>query len=95
MPEKNLLQRFRHGAAALTAGSGCAEVIVFGGRKEPEGPHIADSVVLRFGILMWRIYFYYDHEIDRGINRLYFNRVVLLNEKIVCYTSEAKLINQQ
>ena len=50
VPEKNLLQRFRHGAAALTAGSGCAEVIVFGGRKEPEGPHLADSVVLRFGI---------------------------------------------
>ena len=50
MPEKykELIQRYGHGAAALTVNSDCVEVILFGGR----GKNIslmADSTILRFG----------------------------------------------
>ena len=51
MPEKNkkLIQRFEHGAAAVTVNSDCMEVISFGGKKEICGSLLADPVVLRFG----------------------------------------------
>ena len=54
MPEKykKLIQRFCHGAAAVTVNSDCVEVILFGGRKDVHllgSPPIADPVVLRFG----------------------------------------------
>ena len=51
MPEKNkkLIQRYGHGAAAVTVNSDCVEVILFGGKKEIIGSLIADTVVLRFG----------------------------------------------
>ena len=52
MPEKykELIQRFHHGAAAVTVNSDCVEVILFGGFKEVfELSPIADPVVLRFG----------------------------------------------
>ena len=51
MPEKDkkLIQRYGHGAAAVTVNSDCVEVILFGGRKELGGSPIADPVVLRFG----------------------------------------------
>ena len=51
MPEKDrkLLQRYGHGASAVTVNSNCVEVILFGGRKELARSPIADPVVLRFG----------------------------------------------
>ena len=51
MPEKDkkLIQRFGHGAAAVTVIADCVEVILFGGKKNREGSLIADPVVLRFG----------------------------------------------
>ena len=49
MPEKNkeLLQRWSHGAAAVTVNSDCVEVILFGGVKKVSLN--ADTVVVRFG----------------------------------------------
>ena len=52
MPEKDkkLIQRYGHGAAAVTVNSDCVEVILFGGYKEVLGRSpIANPVVLRFG----------------------------------------------
>ena len=50
MPEENkkLMQRFSHGAAAVTVNSDCVEVILFGGRNK-KGSLMADTVVVRFG----------------------------------------------
>jgi len=44
-----MLQRFGHGAAALSVSSECVEVILFGGKKEIVRSDWADTVVLRFG----------------------------------------------
>ena len=54
MPEKDneLIQRFGHGAAAVTINSDCVEVILFGGNKELGGSFVADPVVLRFGMFI-------------------------------------------
>ena len=41
--DKELLQRWGHGAAAVTVNSDCVEVILFGGYKE--GSLIANTVV--------------------------------------------------
>ena len=51
MPEKDkkLIQRYCHGAAAVTVNSDCVEVILFGGLKELGRSPIADPVVLTFG----------------------------------------------
>ena len=51
MPEKDkkLIQRFGHGAAAVTVNSECVEVILFGGHKKLGSSPIADTVILRFG----------------------------------------------
>ena len=51
MPEKDkkLIQRYGHGAAAVTVNSDCVQVILFGGCKELGGSPIADPVILRFG----------------------------------------------
>ena len=51
MPEKSkkLIQRYGHGAAAVTVNSDCVEVILFGGKRKYGGSNIADPVVLRFG----------------------------------------------
>ena len=48
---KRLIQRYDHGAAAVTVNSDCVEVILFGGYKDLllGSPPIADPVVLRFG----------------------------------------------
>ena len=53
LPEKNkkLIQRYGHGAAAVTVNSDYVEVILFGGKNELRGSFIADPVVLRFGKL--------------------------------------------
>ena len=50
MPEvdKHLVQRFNHGAAAITVNSDCMEVILFGGNNN-SGLLLADTVVVRFG----------------------------------------------
>ena len=50
MPEKDkkLIQRFRHGAAAVTVNSDCVEMILFGGVNK-KGSLKADTVVVRFG----------------------------------------------
>ena len=50
MPEKDkkLLERWGHGAAAVTVNCDCVEVILFGGRNKG-GSGIADTVVVRFG----------------------------------------------
>ena len=45
---KKLIQRFCHGAAAVTVNSDCVEVILFGGRGKI-GSLMADTVVVRFG----------------------------------------------
>ena len=51
MPEKDkkLIQRFDHGAAAVTVNSDCVEVILFGGQRIFRGSLLADPVVLRYG----------------------------------------------
>ena len=51
MPEKDkkLIQRFGHGAAAVTVNSDCVEVIMFGGERKYERLLTVDPVVLRFG----------------------------------------------
>ena len=47
---KKLIQRFCHGAAAVTVNSSSVEVILFGGqRRVGESSLLADPVVLRFG----------------------------------------------
>ena len=53
MPEKDkkLIQRWCHGAAAVTLNSDCVEVILFGGQKD-FGSFLADPVVLRFGMFI-------------------------------------------
>ena len=48
MKDKELLQRYGHGAAAVTVNSDCVEVILFGGRNKKSSP-IAGTVVVRFG----------------------------------------------
>ena len=50
MPEKykKLIQRERHGAAALIVNSDCVEVILFGGYSK-HGSLMADTTILRFG----------------------------------------------
>ena len=50
MPEKDkkLIQRCRHGVAAVTVNSDCVEVILFGGYNK-NGSFIADTVVVRLG----------------------------------------------
>ena len=49
MPEKdkNLIQRYHHGAAAVTVNSDCMEVILFGGWRNRL--LMADTVVIKFG----------------------------------------------
>ena len=47
--DKKLIQRYGHGAAAVTVNSDCVEMIVFGGLKKPKGSFISDPVVLTFG----------------------------------------------
>ena len=46
--DKKLIQRSRHGAAAVTVNSDCVEVILFGGWDKNHSL-IADTVVVRFG----------------------------------------------
>ena len=48
MKDKELLQRYGHGAAAVTVNSDCVEVILFGGFNKNHSP-IDDTVVVRFG----------------------------------------------
>ena len=50
MPEKDkkLIQRWYHGAAAVTVNSDCVEVILFGGCDKNDSL-MADTVVVRFG----------------------------------------------
>ena len=50
--DKRLLQRYGHGAAAVTVNSDCMEMILFGGYEDNllESLPIADPVVLRFGV---------------------------------------------
>ena len=47
--DKKLIQRYGHGAAAVTVNSYCVEVIIFGGLKKQGGSFVADPVVLTFG----------------------------------------------
>ena len=47
--DKELIQRWGHGAAAVTVNSDCVEVILFGGQKKLLGSLLADPVVLTFG----------------------------------------------
>ena len=53
MPEKykKLIQRYDHGAAALTVNSDCVEVILFGGCDKNLST-MADTTTLRFGELV-------------------------------------------
>ena len=55
---KKLIQRYGHGAAAVTLNSDCVEVILFGGLIVIGGSTISDPVVLRFGtcirLLVWK-----------------------------------------
>ena len=53
MPEKykKLIQRYCHGAAALTVNSDCVEVILFGGYNK-FFDLMADTTILRFGELV-------------------------------------------
>ena len=46
--DQTLLQRWGHGAAAVTVNSDCVEVILFAGVNKI-GSLIADTVVVRFG----------------------------------------------
>ena len=50
MPQKDkkLVQRYEHGAAAVTVNSDCVEVILFGGYNK-DGSLMADTVAVRFG----------------------------------------------
>ena len=50
VPEKHnkLVQRWSHGAAAVTVNSDCVEVILFGG-YDKNGSLVADTVVVRLG----------------------------------------------
>ena len=50
MPEENkkLIQRFSHGAVAVTVNSDCVEVILFGGYNK-KNSLMDDTVVVRFG----------------------------------------------
>ena len=45
----NLLERYDHGAAALSVSSECVEVILFGGITERHS-RMADTAVLVFGM---------------------------------------------
>ena len=47
--DKKRIQRYDHGAAAVTVNSDYVEVIVFGGFKKLRGSLIADPVFLTFG----------------------------------------------
>ena len=47
MKDKKLIQRYSHGAPAVTVNSNCVEVILFGIYKNYSP--IADTVVVRFG----------------------------------------------
>ena len=49
MDGKELLQRYSHGAAALSVSSECVEVILFGGRSTFFGDDLLNTAVLRFG----------------------------------------------
>ena len=46
--DKKLIQRWHHGAAAVTVNSDCVEVILFGGRDK-NNSFMADTVVVRLG----------------------------------------------
>ena len=46
--DKKLIQRWGHGAAAVTVNSDCVEVILFGGFNKASSL-IADTVAVRFG----------------------------------------------
>ena len=46
--DKKLVQRWSHGAAAVTVNSDCGEVILFGGRDK-NSSLMADTVVVRLG----------------------------------------------
>ena len=46
--DKELIQRYGHGAAAVTVNSDCVEVIVFGGWNKRVSV-LADPVILTFG----------------------------------------------
>ena len=50
MPEKDkkLLQRYGHGAAAVTVNSDCVEVMLFGG-IDKNISNLANTVMVRFG----------------------------------------------
>ena len=48
MPENYQIQRWGHGAAALTVNSDCVEVILFGGRDKHRDL-IPGTTILRFG----------------------------------------------
>ena len=48
LKDKKLIQRYRHGAAAVTVNFDFVEVILFGGRGK-KGSLMADTVVVRFG----------------------------------------------
>ena len=50
MPQKDkkLIQKWRHGAAAVTVNSDCVEVILFG-ERDMKDSIMADIVVVRFG----------------------------------------------
>ena len=52
MPDKDkkLIQRWCHGASAVTINPYCVEVILFGGQNMYQGSFIADPVVLRLGM---------------------------------------------
>ena len=44
-----MLERYCHGAAALSVCSECVEVILFGGRSDHLENVVANTAVLRFG----------------------------------------------
>ena len=46
--DKELIQRYSHGSAAVSVNSDCVELIFLGGRNKL-APLTADPVVLRFG----------------------------------------------
>ena len=65
--DKKLIQRYGHGAAAVTVNSDWVEVILFGGHEDILGPPIADTVVLRFGkcssVMISNIFIVYSNHI--------------------------------